>query len=221
MSPNELLPESLPTDPLPLFAAWMADARARRTQPNPDAMVVATVGADARPSARVVLCRTVDAQAGFVAFYTNYTSRKGRELATHPRAAAVIHWDFLHRQVRLEGPVVRSPPAESDAYFAHRGIGNRISAWASEQSQPLASHAALATKVAEYSARFGATSETTDAAIPRPPHWGGERLWIESIELWVEGPGRVHDRAVWTRALTPTDEFTFTGSAWRATRLNP
>lgn len=217
---NEFLPEPLPDSPLEIFSAWFAEARARAAQPNPDAMVVASADAQGKPSARVVLCKRLDLQ-GYVVFFTNYDSRKGRELATRARAAAVIHWDTLHRQVRIEGPVVRSPTLESDEYFASRGLTNRIGAWASRQSEPLASRAALAAQVDEVANRFGVTSTTQDTNVPRPPNWGGLRLWIDTLELWVEGPGRIHDRAMWSRELAPRDEFSFTASIWRGTRLNP
>ncbi|HEY8540393.1 MAG TPA: pyridoxamine 5'-phosphate oxidase [Steroidobacteraceae bacterium] len=216
---DDLLPEALPESPMPLFTQWFSEAAVRRAQPNPDAMVLATVSADGKPSARVVLCKRIDA-SGYLVFFTNYTSRKGVELAARPRAAAVFHWDALHRQVRIEGPVVRSPETESDDYFATRPVASRVGAWASRQSQPLASRAALAAEVERYSREFGVDS-SGQAHVPRPPHWGGYRLWIESVELWIEGAGRIHDRAVWSRELTVVDEFSYAGGAWRATRLNP
>jgi len=184
-------------------------------------MVLATVGEAGQPSARVVLCKRVAVDEGFIVFYTNRESRKGIELDAHPRAAAVFHWDALHCQVRIEGPVLRSPDAESDAYFARRALESRIGAWSSNQSQPLASRAALAAQVAAAAKKFGVTAATTDAEIPRPAHWGGYRLWIDSIELWMEGPGRVHDRAVWKRELQPKDAISFSAGNWSATRLNP
>ncbi len=218
--PNDFLPDPLPASPLAIFTQWFAEARSRAVQPNPDSMVLATVGMDLRPSARVVLCKRID-PAGCIVFFTNYESRKGRELATNPRAAAVMHWDALQRQVRIEGTVVRSPVAESDEYFAGRALASRVGAWASRQSEPLASPQALAQEVQRVAQRYGVDPQAASGAIPRPPHWGGYRLWIERLELWVEGPGRIHDRAVWTRDLAPADEFTCTGSAWQATRLNP
>lgn len=220
MAPDELLPEPLPADPLPIFATWFSDARARHVQPNPDAMVLATVGDDGAPSARVVLCKRLVPDRGFVVFFTNYESRKGRELGAHARAAAVFHWDTLHRQVRLEGPVVRSPAPESDQYFASRAFESRIGAWASKQSEPLPSRATLIEQVRAVTQQLGLQSPT-EGDVPRPPHWGGLRLWIDSIELWTEGAGRIHDRARWQRTLTKKDEFTYTASAWTGTRLNP
>ncbi len=193
--PSELLPEPLPADPMPMFASWFSDAVARRTQPNPDAMVVATAAGNGDPSARVVLCKRLVADAGFMVFFTNYESRKGREMVAHPRAAAVFHWDALHRQVRLEGPVLRSPGAESDEYFASRAFESRIGAWASQQSEPLASREATCGKAcAKWSARFGIAPGATSGEVPRPPHWGGVRLWMDTIELWTEGAG-AHPRS--------------------------
>lgn len=222
MPSNDFLPEPLPNDPVPLFASWFWEAHQQASQPNPDAMVLATTDSAGSPSARIVLCKQLAEAAGYVVFFTNYQSRKGRELAARPRAAAVFHWDALHRQVRIEGPVLRSPLAESDQYFASRALNSRIGAWASEQSQPLESRAALATKVKATAERFGITPDAASGDVPRPPHWGGHRLWIETIELWVEGPGRVHDRAVWTRSLSGgVDPYSFQPGAWHATRLNP
>lgn len=221
MHANAFLPEPLPADPMPLFATWFREARERALQPNPDAMVLATVDAASAPAARVVLCKVLSEAEGYVVFFTNYQSRKGRELSGHPRAAAVFFWDGLHRQVRIEGPVIRSPAPESDRYFASRALNSRIGAWASEQSQPLASRATLAARVEAVTNRFGVPVGASEAEVPRPPHWGGNRLWIDTLELWVEGPGRVHDRAVWKRDLTRADEYSFSASAWHATRLNP
>jgi len=217
---NEFLPEPLPDSPMELMLSWFHEARARAVQPNPDAMVLASVGPEQKPSARVVLCRHVD-PAGYVVFYTNYESRKGRELIEHPRAAAVIHWDTLHRQIRIEGRVLRSPVPESDAYFARRALDSRLGAWASRQSQPLASRAALTEQISAVANRFNIPAGAQTGEIPRPPHWGGFRIWIDALELWIEGPGRIHDRAVWKRELRPRDEFSFETSAWTSTRLNP
>jgi pyridoxamine 5'-phosphate oxidase len=220
--PSDLtLPEPLPADPMRLFNEWFREAAARRAQPNPDAMVVATADGNGAPSARVLLCKRVNVDDGYIVFFTNYQSRKGRELAARPRAAAVFHWDALHRQVRIEGPIVRSPANESDEYFASRALESRVAAWASAQSEPLASREALEQRVRDVAARFGVQPGATSGTVPRPPHWGGNRLWVERIELWSEGANRVHDRAVWTRQLQPSGEHAFTGGAWRSTRLNP
>ncbi|HWZ63112.1 MAG TPA: pyridoxamine 5'-phosphate oxidase [Steroidobacteraceae bacterium] len=227
---TELLPDPLPAEPLEVVARWLRDAWAARTQPNANAMVLATASRDGRPAARVVLAKDIVPQPGYVVFYTNHHSAKGRELGDNPRAAAVMHWDALHRQVRIEGPVVDSPAAESDAYFASRSWDKRLGAWASEQSQPIGSRAALQEQVASAARRFGAPLPGAPGTaggklaidIPRPPHWGGYRLWAESVELWAEGEGRIHDRARWTRTLSPAPGgAAFTTGLWQVTRLQP
>ena len=208
------LPASLPADPMTLVEAWLTEAREKKSQPNPDAMVVATATADGAPSARVVLCKKLVSTPGYVVFYTNYQSRKGRELEGNPRAAAVLHWDAFGRQARLEGHVVRSPAEESDEYFASRALDSRLGAWASLQSEPLDSRTTLLKRVAVEAARHG-------THVPRPPHWGGFRLWPTSVELWLEGPFRVHDRARWSRTLEPAGDDGFTPGSWDSTRLYP
>lgn len=221
MSINVFLPEPLSLEPFTLFTEWYDTAHRKQLQPNPNAMTLATVDARGEPHARIVLCKHLVSDPGYIVFFTNYRSDKGVHLAAHGRAAAVFHWDALHRQVRMSGPVIKSPVAESDAYFNLRPLGNRIGAWASQQSQPLASRAQLAQQVADVEQRFGVNSRDKEGTIPRPPHWGGFRLWPDSVELWLEGPGRVHDRAVWKRQLQRRDEFSFDCGTWTATRLNP
>lgn len=213
------LPDPLPADPMPLFRAWFDDAQAARHQPNPNAMTLATATPDGVPSARIVLCKEILREPEAVVFYTNYESRKGHELLANPRAAAVFHWDAFDRQARLEGRVERSPAAESDAYFASRAWEKRIGAWASRQSEALASRDELTERVLEtilgLGLDAGALMHGEAVPIPRPPHWGGFRLIPSAIELWVGGPGRIHDRARWTRAADGR------GGAWSATRLFP
>jgi pyridoxamine 5'-phosphate oxidase len=179
------------------------------------------------PSARVVLCKEFDIDQGRVSFVTNYDSRKGHELEQNPRAALVMHWDHAHRQVRFEGIVVRAPVAESDAYFASRNWQRRLGAWASAQSQPLTSRGQLNTAVNAAADRFGAPHPTLDninespqVTIPRPPYWGGYYVWADSVELWVEGAARVHERARWVRSLTTTAGG-FDAGPWSASRLQP
>jgi len=225
---TELLPEPLPENPMVLFDQWLTEALRKRLQPNPNAMVLATVTEYGAPSARVVLCKAVVPERGFIVFYTNYRSHKGRQLAANPRAAAVFHWDHLHRQVRLEGVVDRLHPADSDEYFASRPWQSRLGAWASEQSEPVKSRAELRAALEAAAKRFGTpvpNGEGSDAAsdvqIPRPPHWGGYRLWIENVELWVEGAGRIHDRARWERPVSELPRGYFETGPWTATRLQP
>jgi pyridoxamine 5'-phosphate oxidase len=224
-----MLPEPLPANPVQVLADWLAQARTEAAQPNPNAMVLATVDARGQPSARVVLCKDIDAAAGSITFYTNYESRKGRELADNPHAAIVFHWDHRHRQVRAEGRVERLSAAENDRYFLSRPWQSRLGAWASAQSRPVESHAALVAAVTDAARRFrvpyagpgGEEPATITAELPRPPHWGGYRLRIEAIELWVEGDYRIHDRARWTRAAPTAAPPAEPDAAWTVTRLQP
>lgn len=208
---KEPLPEILPVDPLPLVSRWLAEAVP--VTKTPTAMALATVAADGRPTARMVICRGFDAAAGWFVFYTDRESGKGQALERDPRAAAVFHWDALERQIRIEGPVTRAPEADSDRYWSTRPLDARIAAAASKQSRPIASRAAFLEKI-------DAITRAHGAEILRPARWGGYRVWAERVELWVGQPGRAHDRAVWTRALVPIDGG-FTGGAWRRTRLQP
>lgn len=188
-------------DPLRQFHTWFAQALDAKL-PEPNAMTVATVDATGRPAARILLIKGVD-ERGFV-FFTNYDSRKGRELATNPRASLLFHWIELERQVRIEGIVEKTSDAESDAYFASRPLGSRIGAWASAQSEVIDSRAALEAREAEIGARYGENP-------PRPPHWGGYRLVPDTLEFWQGRPSRLHDRIRYTRA----------GSGWQIDRLSP
>jgi len=225
----QTLPDPLPLDPMPLASTWLRQAWDEQVQPNPNAMVLATADAASRPSARVVLCKDIVPQPGYVVFYTNYDSRKGRELGANPRAAAVFHWDDLHRQLRVEGMVAPSPPSESDDYFASRSWRSRIAACASAQSEPIGSRAALIQRLREEAERLGAPDPTTappddqepEFHVPRPACWGGYRLWADAVELWVEGEHRAHDRARWTRALEPHPDGVFGTGPWHHVRLQP
>lgn len=225
-SPHNTLPDVLPADPWPLFRAWFGDAAANKVTPNPNAFTLACLDESGTPTARIVLCKKL-IETGAIVFHTNYASRKGRGLTRHPQAAAVFHWDSLEKQVRIEGLVVKSPPDESDDYFKTRGWENRLGAWASDQSQPIESREALLMQVAVAMDKLGISvkdimDKGNDVHIPRPPHWGGWRLWAARVELWLGGPGRVHDRAVWTRTLEPSSNpAEFKGGDWTSTRLQP
>jgi pyridoxamine 5'-phosphate oxidase len=224
---TETLPDPLPANPLELAAQWLAQAQRDAAQPNPNSMILATVDSGGYPSARVVLCKEIAAQQGFILFYTNYGSRKGSELAANPRAAVVFHWDHVHRQVRAEGQVELLSDAENDAYFRTRVWQKQLGAWASHQSQPVESRKALGEAVADEARRFGIPyegpgtqePESISIQVPRPPNWGGYRLYVDAVELWVEGEYRIHDRARFTRPLAPLREGP--GVTWASTRLQP
>jgi pyridoxamine 5'-phosphate oxidase len=226
---TETLPDPLPANPLQLAADWLAQARIDAAQPNPNSMVLATVDSRGQPSARVLLCKDIAAEAGFITFYTNYLSRKGRELEVNPRAAIVFHWDHRRRQVRAEGRVERVSPADSDAYFSSRPWQSRLGAWASRQSEPIESRAALRAAVAGVARRFGVPydgpgseePESVTAVIARPDTWGGYRFNVEAIELWVEGEFRIHDRARWTRDSGQGRGGGGEAMNWSVTRLQP
>ena len=193
-----------PHDPIAAFDGWLQEAAA--SEPNdPNAMSLATVGADGMPNARMVLLKGHDAR-GFV-FYTNLESQKGGELADNAQAALCFHWKSLHRQVRVQGPISAVSDAEADAYFNSRGRQSRIGAWASQQSRPLANRTELEAAFAKIDAQY------PDEDIPRPPHWSGRRITPLRIEFWQDGDHRLHDRLVFKRASAD--------AAWETERLYP
>jgi pyridoxamine 5'-phosphate oxidase len=197
-----LTEKSVENDPLAQFARWYGEAQVTE-KPLPDAVALATATPAGHPSLRMVLLKGFDAH-GFV-FYTNYRSRKGRELARNPRATLLFYWGDLQRQVRVDGRVERVPAHESDAYFATRPRGSQLAAWASPQSVVVAGRGLL-------ERRFAAIAKKYPDAVPRPPHWGGYRLVADAFEFWQGGEDRLHDRIRYRRA----------GSGrWRIERLAP
>jgi pyridoxamine 5'-phosphate oxidase len=192
------------SDPMRQFDRWLGEA-IKAQLPEPTAMTLATVDAAGKPSARIVLLKQVDSD-GFV-FYTNYDSRKARELAARPSAALLLHWVELERQVRVEGEVAKVVPEMSDAYFASRPRTSRLGAWASPQSETIPSREWLEGELRSVTQRFAANGE----AIPRPPHWGGYRLSPMAIEFWQGRASRLHDRIRYRREA----------QTWRIERLAP
>jgi len=188
-------------DPMQQFEHWLQQALNAQL-PEPNAMTLATVGADGRPSTRVVLIKEADARG--IVWYTNYDSRKGRELAANPQAALQFHWVELERVVRIEGRVEKVDAAESDRYFATRPLDSRIGAWASPQSQVISSRAVLVASAARYGAQFMLHP-------PRPPHWGGYRLLPDHWEFWQGRKSRLHDRL----------RYRLDGGTWVRERLAP
>ena len=190
-------------DPFAIARAWLAEAEA--SEPNDaNAIALATVDTDGLPNVRMVLLKEIEADA-FV-FYTHYESAKGRELDGQGKAAFVLHWKSLRRQVRVRGTVTREEGPQADAYYRSRALQSRLGAWASAQSRPLASRGALMTEVAKVTARQGPNP-------PRPPFWGGFRIVPVEIEFWADGAFRLHDRFRWQRSAD--------GAKWNITRLAP
>lgn len=213
MSPQDMRKEymarglderAVDADPIRQFAVWFDDAVAAHLL-EPNAMALATATPDGRPSVRMVLLKGFDA-TGFV-FYSNYESRKGRELAANPRAALDLFWVELERQVRIEGPVERLAPEQSDAYFHSRPRGSQLGAAASHQSAVLPGREPLERRLAELEAEYAGTE-----AIPRPEYWGGYRVVPEVMEFWQGRPNRLHDRLRYTRRV---------GDGWTIERLSP
>ena len=195
-------------DPVAIAQRWLEEAA--KTEPeDPNAIALATVDGDGLPNVRMVLLKEIEvggADGAFV-FYTNFEGKKGQELAAVPKAAFVMHWKSLRRQVRVRGAVERVEDAQADAYYASRSLQSRLGAWASAQSRPLASRAALMAEVAKVTATKGPTP-------PRTPHWGGFRIRPVEIELWADGAFRLHDRFQFVRSAV-------TEESWRCRRLNP
>ena len=198
-----LAEKDLARDPFRQFEKWFAEAQAAKV-PEPNAMVLASCTADGRPSTRTVLLKALDGR-GFV-FYTNYESRKAEEIEATGKAAFVLHWKSLRRQIRVRGVTEREEGPQADAYYASRSLKSRLGAWASRQSEPLSSRAALMAEVAKVTIEQG--------PIPRrPPFWGGIRIRPTEIEFWADGQFRLHDRFRWSR--NDND------APWEIARLNP
>lgn len=195
-------------DPFLLAQRWLDEATEHEIN-DPNAIAIATVDADGLPNVRMVLLKDIEAEGdgeGAFVFYTNYDSAKGQELAQSGKAAFVMHWKSLHRQIRVRGIVTREDGDKADTYYASRSLKSRLGAWASAQSRPLSSRASLMAEVAKVTAQHG-------TAPHRPAHWGGFRITPIEIEFWADGAFRLHDRFQWRRANLE--------SPWTVQRLNP
>jgi len=212
--------ETPPAEPLGLVESWLTAAREAGIR-NWNAVALATVDEAQRPEARTVLLRGFDAELGFAVVYTDRDSAKGRQLAAQPQAALVFYWEAIERQLRIAGPVVHSPAAESEGYFASRPVGSQVSAIASLQSRPTASRADLIARRDAVAREHGVeVDDMGPGRLPRPERWGGYRIWAERVEFWLGQPSRLHDRLHYERALKPEGNA-FRGGPWSCTRLDP
>ena len=211
-------------NPLLLLQSWFNEAMELDLQPNPDTMAIATSNSQGLPNVRMVLCKEINTEEGYVVFYTNYNSVKSMEIKENPKCSALFHWDKLGYQIRIRGEILQSTDKENDAYFASRHLGSQVGAWASNQSNPVEDRQALDDQFRKILDRFNLTSESitrNEKKIPRPPHWGGYRLWIEEIEFWLNQKDRLHDRLHFRRALTISSEGIKTEKNWTIKRLQP
>jgi len=220
----KILSQSMTQNPLLLLQSWLNEAMELDLQPNPDTMAIATSNSQGLPNVRMVLCKEINTEEGYVVFYTNYNSVKSLEIKENPKCSALFHWDKLGYQIRIRGEILQSPDEENDAYFASRHLGSQVGAWASNQSDPVVDRQALDDQFRKILDRFNLTNESitrNEQKIPRPPHWGGYRLWIEEIEFWLNQKDRLHDRLHFRRALTISSEGIETEKNWTGKRLQP
>ena len=220
----KMLSQSMTKNPLLLLESWLDEATESDLQPNPDTMAIATSNSQGHPNVRMVLCKEINTEEGYVVFYTNYNSVKSLEIKENPKCSALFHWDKLGYQIRIRGEILQSPDEENDTYFASRHLGSQVGAWASNQSNPVEDREALDDQFKKILDRFNLTSESitrNEQKIPRPPNWGGYRLWIEEIEFWLNQKDRLHDRLHFRRALTISSEGIETEKKWTVKRLQP
>ena len=211
-------------NPLLLLQSWFNEAMELDLQPNPDTMAIATSNSQGLPNVRMVLCKEINTEEGYVVFYTNYNSVKSLEIKENPKCSALFHWDKLGYQIRVRGEILQSPDEENDTYFASRHLGSQVGAWASNQSNPVEDREALDDQFKKILDRFNLTSKSitrNEQKIPRPPNWGGYRLWIEEIEFWLNQKDRLHDRLHFRRALTISSDGIETEKKWTVKRLQP
>jgi pyridoxamine 5'-phosphate oxidase len=187
-------------------------------------MSISTIDANNRPNSRMVLCKEINEELGYLVFYTNYQSNKSKEIGVNNECSGLFHWDTFGYQVRVRGIIVKSPEVESDNYFATRDIGSQLSAWASHQSQIVEDRESLDDQFQQAMDKFNLKDselESSDINIPRPEFWGGYRIWIREIELWLNQKDRFHDRLLFTRKLVATTSGIEASNHWVIKRLQP
>ena len=211
-------------NPVLILKEWMDEVVESKIQPNPNSMSISTIDANDRPNSRMVLCKEINEELGYLVFYTNYKSNKSKEIGVNNECSGLFHWDTFGYQVRVRGIIVKSPEVESDNYFATRDIGSQLSAWASHQSQIVEDRESLDNQFQQAMDKFNLKEselESSDINIPRPKFWGGYRIWIREIELWLNQKDRFHDRLLFTRKLVTTSSGIEASNHWVIKRLQP
>jgi pyridoxamine 5'-phosphate oxidase len=211
-------------NPVLILKEWMDEVVESKIQPNPNSMSISTIDANNRPNSRMVLCKEINEELGYLVFYTNYQSNKSKEIGVNNECSGLFHWDTFGYQVRVRGIIVKSPEVESDNYFATRDIGSQLSAWASHQSQIVEDRESLDDQFQQAMDKFNLKDselESSDINIPRPEFWGGYRIWIREIELWLNKKDRFHDRLLFTRKLVATTSGIEASNHWVIKRLQP
>ena len=211
-------------NPVLILKEWMDEVAQSKIQPNPNSMSISTIDANGRPNSRMVLCKEINEELGYLVFYTNYQSNKSKEIGVNNECSGLFHWDTFGYQVRVRGIIVKSPEAESDNYFATRDIGSQLSAWASHQSQIVEDRESLDNQFQQAMDKFNVKEselESSEINIPRPEFWGGYRIWISEIELWLNQKDRFHDRLSFKRKLATTSSGFETSNDWVIKRLQP
>ena len=211
-------------NPVLVLKEWLHEARQSKIQPNPNSMSISTVDSMGCPNSRMVLCKEINEDLGYLVFYTNYNSEKSKEIESHNNCSALFHWDPLGYQVRVRGKLIKSPNDESDNYFSTRKVGRQLSAGASNQSDHVENRESLDDQFQKIMKRFNIQDEdldSTEIEIPRPDFWGGYRIWINEIELWLNQSERFHDRLSFKRDLVKTSSGFNAENNWVVKRLQP
>ena len=220
---SELRKNSI-SNPILVLKEWIGEARKSEIQPNPNTMSISTVDSMGCPNSRMVLCKEINEDLGYLIFYTNYNSKKSKEIESHNNCSALFHWDPLGYQVRIRGKLIKSPNHESDNYFSTRKVGSQLSAWASNQSDHIENRESLDNQFQEIMKRFDILDsdlDSTEIKIPRPDFWGGYRIWVKEIELWLNQNDRFHDRLSFKRDLIKTSSGFDSKNDWVVKRLQP
>jgi pyridoxamine 5'-phosphate oxidase len=221
---SKIINQSSIKNPLTVLKSWLQEAIDLELQPNPNSMALATVNSKGEPNVRMLLCKEINTQQGYIVFFTNYNSVKGIEIKDNSKSSAVFHWDKLGYQVRIKGKIFQSSNEESDEYFASRSLGSQIGAWASNQSSPIKDRQTLDHQFDTTLDQFEINNDslsTISKKIPRPSNWGGYRFWVDEVELWKNCKDRLHDRFHFKRALSINDNRVEATNNWIITRLQP